>query len=250
MKATAKRIILKNKAKNVLTGKYYAAISMLIFWLVLSFLLEQFDVSIVNNVYQNPTIASNVTLFLTVSYFIFFIFNVFAEILQAGICLFHLKLSTGNPAYTFDLLYGYFHQFKKFFCLSCVKSLVTFICTMPLRLILDFYNSSAFFQSQTFVLLLPLQLIGLAIFFPVNLSLSQAYFLAFDYPELNYAELIKQSAKIMNGRKRHLFMIQLSFLPLFILGILSFGLGLLWVIPYYYVTLTLYYLDIMKPQDE
>ena len=55
--------------------------------------------------------------------------------------------------------------------------------------------------------------------------------------------------KIMNGRKKQLFFIQLSFLPLWLVGLLSFGVAMFWIIPYQRMTYTLYYLDIMKPQD-
>ena len=249
MKASAKRIILKNKAKNVLSGRYYGAISILVFWALLYLLLEQFDVSLTSSFYESPLTATNATLLTILSYAVPLLFSVLAEILQAGLCLFHLNLSTNNPAYAFDLLYGYFHQFQKFFCISGVKSVLAFVCTLPLNFIIDFRNTAGFWQSSTFLCLVLLQLLGFAVFFPISLALSQAYFLAFDYPALSFSEILKQSAKIMKGRKLQLFAIQLSFLPLFLLGLFSFGLGLFWVLPYYNVTLTLYYLDVMRPDQ-
>ena len=149
MKASAKRIILKNKAKNVLSGRYYGAISILVFWALLYLLLEQFDVSLTSSFYESPLTATNATLLTILSYAVPLLFSVLAEILQAGLCLFHLNLSTNNPAYVFDLLYGYFHQFQKFFCISGVKSVLAFVCTLPLNFIIDFRKTAGFWQSST-----------------------------------------------------------------------------------------------------
>jgi uncharacterized membrane protein len=70
-----------------------------------------------------------------------------------------------------------------------------------------------------------------------------------DYPDLSVSEILKMSVKIMNGKKRDLFYVRLSFLPLFLLVLITFGLGLFWFLPYYQVTMALYYLDLMKPKD-
>ena len=53
----------------------------------------------------------------------------------------------------------------------------------------------------------------------------------------------------MNGKKKQLFYVRLSFLPLFVICLLTCGIGLFWLIPYYHVTMALYYLDVMKPTD-
>ena len=93
------------------------------------------------------------------------------------------------------------------------------------------------------------QLVFLLIFLPLGLALSQVFYLALDYPDLTAGEILRLSLKVMKGKKRQLFIIQLSFLPLYLLGVLSFGIGLFWIVPYQKMTLTLYYLDLMKPSD-
>ena len=54
----------------------------------------------------------------------------------------------------------------------------------------------------------------------------------------------------MKGHKGRLFYIGLSFIPLKLLAILSLGIGFLWVYPYQYMTQTLFFLDLMNPQEE
>lgn len=46
-------------------------------------------------------------------------------------------------------------------------------------------------------------------------------------------EAITASRKLMNGHKMDLFIFDLSFIGWFLLGIISCGIGLLWVVPYY-----------------
>ena len=70
-----------------------------------------------------------------------------------------------------------------------------------------------------------------------------------DYPDLSASDIVKRSVKIMKGKKLQLFYLQLSFLPLYLVAILSFGVGLLWVLPYRNTAFTLFYLDVMKPTD-
>ena len=59
-------------------------------------------------------------------------------------------------------------------------------------------------------------------------------------------ELMKLSFRIMKGHKWELFCLQMSFLPLGFLCLLSFGIGTLWLVPYMNMTQTLYFLDLMQ----
>ena len=56
------------------------------------------------------------------------------------------------------------------------------------------------------------------------------------------------SIRIMKGKKRKLFTIQLSFLPLMLLSMLTLGIGDLWLTPFMNMTMALYFLDIMRPK--
>ena len=96
--------------------------------------------------------------------------------------------------------------------------------------------------------LIALQITLLIIYIPISLALSQSYYIMLDYPDLELTDILRQSAKLMQGRKLQLFYIQASFLPLFLLTIPTFGLGALWLAPYKNMTYTLFYLDSMKEE--
>ena len=46
-------------------------------------------------------------------------------------------------------------------------------------------------------------------------------------------EAISKSKELMNGHKWELFVLELSFIGWYLLGFVTLGIGLLWVVPYY-----------------
>lgn len=83
----------------------------------------------------------------------------------------------------------------------------------------------------------------------VSLMLAQTVYiykdLHADKPEAGLWQGITQSLSLsehmMRGHKWELFVLQLSFIGWFILGGLSFGIGLIWILPYYNATMAAYY---------
>jgi len=253
VKTSAKCIILKNTAKTLMAGKYYFAIMTLIFSGMITLLFNRFTYNLNSRIcltlMEAFNISENSLMIMALSYVLPLIMSVILGILQIGMCLFFLNVVTGRPFYTFDLLYGYLHEFGKSFRLSGVLTLLSFICFLPSDIFLDIYQSNYRMNVLVLLILAGLQLVLLLIYIPVSLALSQALYVYLDYPDLSTTEILKMSIKIMNGKKRQLFYIRLSFLPLFLLVFVTFGIGLFWFLPYYHVTMALYYLDLMKPQN-
>ena len=54
----------------------------------------------------------------------------------------------------------------------------------------------------------------------------------------------------MVHHKGRLFYLYVSFLPLILLGILSFGLALLWILPYMAATEAEFFLDLIRNKTE
>lgn len=64
-------------------------------------------------------------------------------------------------------------------------------------------------------------------------SYSMSFYILHDNPNMSANEARRLSADMMSGNKWRLFCLQMSFLGWFILGVLTLGILLLWVIPYY-----------------
>ena len=82
---------------------------------------------------------------------------------------------------------------------------------------------------------------ALAAYFCVSMSFALVYYLFFDHPKWSSMELLRYSREMMYGYKWQLFKIKFSFIGWLALGVLSFGIGLLWIIPYMDLTVTRFY---------
>lgn len=82
---------------------------------------------------------------------------------------------------------------------------------------------------------------------------SMAIYIQQDQKNKDWRYCLDKSKEMTNGHKWELFVLDLSFIGWFIVGLLCFGIGLLWVIPYYQVTKANFYLELKKqfePQEE
>ncbi len=73
------------------------------------------------------------------------------------------------------------------------------------------------------------------------ISYSQTDYILKDYPELKYNAAIELSMAMMKGHKFDYFCLILSFIGWILLGILTLGIGLLWVSPYISTTTAHFY---------
>lgn len=237
---------LKNLAKDKLTGKY--GMAMLI--LFLSEIISQ-SITYIAALF----IPSNTIISFIISLFISLLLSIVTGVLQVGICLFFLNIACNQPYQINDLFYGFTSsggsssaKTNKCISISFVFSLIQFICLLPYQMVSYFgLNTPAF---QTFLLPALLCWLG-GMFFSIifTLSIFPAYYLILDFPDLSAKEILQKSQKIMKGQKGKLFYIQISFLPLMLLCLLTCGIGFLWILPYMQMTLALFFLDIMHPAN-
>ena len=84
----------------------------------------------------------------------------------------------------------------------------------------------------------------------VGLMYSQTNFIATNNPDKKLREVLRESADLMRGRKLELFLLKLSFIGWFLLSVLTLGILLLWVLPYYKTTLANYYKHITNKENK
>ena len=65
-----------------------------------------------------------------------------------------------------------------------------------------------------------------------GIAYSMAYYIKVEHPDYDWRRCIGESQELMRGYKGQYFVLQLSFIGWYIVGFLTFGLGLLWVSPY------------------
>ena len=82
-----------------------------------------------------------------------------------------------------------------------------------------------------------------------SLSYSQTNYILKDYPELKNNAAIELSMAMMKGHKFDYFCLTLSFIGWIFLGILTLGIGLLWVYPYM-ITASAHFYEHVKEEYE
>ncbi len=75
-------------------------------------------------------------------------------------------------------------------------------------------------------------------------SYAMTLFVLKDHPEMGCDEAIEASMAMMKGRKMKLFLLDLSFIGWMFLGVITGGIGLLWVAPYMAVARAAFYEDV------
>lgn len=75
------------------------------------------------------------------------------------------------------------------------------------------------------------------------------YILA-DNPEISVNQAINLSSRMMEGHKFDLFWLMLSFIGWILIGILTLGVGYLWLVPYMYTTIAAFYQDVKADYEQ
>lgn len=90
-----------------------------------------------------------------------------------------------------------------------------------------------------FYALLPILLIICCI--PIlikSLEYSFAFFFVSEFSEIGIRKALRLSITIAKGHRWDIFKLELSFIGWILLGMITFGIGMIWLLPYYYLSLT------------
>lgn len=71
-----------------------------------------------------------------------------------------------------------------------------------------------------------------------------------DNPEISANQAINLSCRMMKGHKFELFLLMLSFIGWILVGILTLGVGYLWLIPYMYTAMAAFYQDVKADYEQ
>jgi len=78
---------------------------------------------------------------------------------------------------------------------------------------------------------------------------SQIFYIIAEEPGIGPLQAIRKSKELMHGNKWKFFCLQLRFIGWWLLCILTFGIGILWLAPYMIVSLAKFYDDIAHPAE-
>jgi uncharacterized membrane protein len=137
-----------------------------------------------------------------------------------GLNKYHLATARReNP--TYETMYDGFRDFKRAF--------ITYIL------------SGVYITLRLLLLIIP----GII----ATLNYTLVYFILLDDPTITSNEAILKSKKMMYGHRKQLFYMNLIFLGLIIASIFTLFIGLLWLLPYMYVSYSIFYEDVKKQYE-
>lgn len=233
---------LKRCAREILTGNYTVPVAS-------CFITTCISTTLLFPFYIN-NIAAASTLQRGIYYVASFLITLLGIIFSCGMIRLHLNMAQNRPFQFGDLFYGFRNNPHKIAGAYLLLLLRMLPAALPGSLLLTI---------SLFVFPSSLPLMGISILvmlagaiWCIRISLQYAliFYLLMEAPDKRVGELFAESRSLMHGNLLRLLYIELSFLGFALLGVLSFGIGKLWVTPYTTQTLTCFFLDVLDEKAD
>lgn len=172
-----------------------------------------------------------------------FLIVLLSYVLSAGVCRTHLAIARKQTGRLKMVFFGFQNRPDRYILAGLFLALLCTAGILPAALgILYLYKKGACVETVTVLVIL--SVISLLVTALLQLSYSLLLFCITDHEEQRIPEAIRSCRQLMKGHRGRLLYLYLSFIGLQLLGIISFGIGSLWVEPYRSQTLANFYLNI------
>ena len=229
---------LKARAKGQLLGKYGTVIPA-----VLAVEIIMLSISGVISFPLNPqTIPGAIGSFIVEC-----LMQLLGGIFIAGQTYLYLNISCGGNLRVSDVFYGFNHHPDRAILIQLFQLLLMLASFVPLFAVLGLWM-----VIDSIYMLIPVAVtfcFGLIVSVIISLMYSQSYFVMLDFPDFTALQCLRYSRRIMKGSKARRFYLDMSFIPLYLLGLLTCCIGLLFVIPYVNTTYSNFYLELMSKRN-
>ncbi len=217
-KLSSKQLIVT--ARGQLIGKYSAAVGLTL----LIALTELLSTLITDAVTSAGTISYLMRLAIV------FIIDLLLGVLIYGRAVFYLKLvrfNESDPGTVSDLFAGFKQNTDKAILLQLIFTAVSFLGSLPSILVSFeiFEIEAGSFAYYMLALNLPASILK----FAADLFIGFAFYVLADNPDLSIPEILRKTLEIMSGNRLSYLMIGIRMIPLFLLGVMAFCIGILWV---------------------
>lgn len=238
MKKYAARTDLKARARALLLGHYLPLSGAF-----LSLALMEYIVVAPSSLIQIAPPFGTI-LYYGISFAIGLLFAVF----KVGIAYLFLSNACGQPVYAGGIFTGFWHSPGKAMQIQLAPSLLLLVPNLLMDIFMMQYFITA--DRQWLLFCLAAGLVSLPYVLFIKILYSQVFFIMLDFPDMTALECLRYSRKLMRGSKGRYLLLMLSFMPLTLLGILTCGIGLLYVYPYREQTYANFYLDLIANTDK
>lgn len=170
-----------------------------------------------------------------------YLITLLSALFSCGLTKLLLAMIRKEPYQITDIFYCFKNHPDRFIIVAFIMSFPSFIVQVPTFFMeYDLSGNNFVFWGLYGGILILVMLISFIIYF--NFALANLFLL--DYQDMTPIEALKESSRLLKGNRIRLFKLVLSFLGMLLLCCLTFGLGLLWVGPYFLTTQCLFYLNL------
>ena len=235
---------MKRRARGSLDGNYFPAvnlaISVALFTGALALLL------------RSTGLYPSISLLNQVLYWILYVITLLLTALfETGHIRFLYSLCLKQPLRERGILfYAFRNQADTFILAYAFRYLVTLIWFVPalyfysrIPLVIDLTNIPADLPLNIGMAVL-LALLALIPAVLLSLPWCLTTYVLLDDPDRSASEALRTSRQMMRGHHGRVLLLWLSFLPLYLLGLGSFGIASFWIRPYIHTTMGQVYLEL------
>lgn len=238
-------IELKQLAKKSLSGKYSIPVGATIIYLIVSFIISS-----ITQIFVYPYSTFNITLYTIFT----IITSLLLSVLALGLIKLSLDIARNNLIELGALTYGLSHHPDRIIVSNLIISLIILAWFIPsivfLIVLIITPSSTSILYLLFFLLFIAFFIFGCVMSIIYSLKYSLVYYILADDQEISCNNAFKESKRLMQGNLGRMFYLQISFIGWSLLGLLSCGIGYIWIIPYMYVTFSYFYLDVKGELSE
>lgn len=225
---------LKSLAKGTLIGHYGLPIGA---YLIITLASSIISV-ILTFVFQDRNILSQIIYLLAT-----IIISLLTSIFTTGFIRMMLNMSREQETRLNDIVYCFSNRPDKVILLSVLTNLIILACLLPAIIVIVLAVMMDFILLYLVGVLLAIAGVVIGIIF--SLSYSQVYFIYLDDPEKAVMDIMRESRELMYGNKGRMFYLNISFIGLLLLSVLTCYVGLLWLSPYMQLTSCYFYRELL-----
>ena len=160
-----------------------------------------------------------------------------------------LALNRGWQVRISDLFLAFRYHSDKALCISLFYMIASSLIKVPLNIVYSLsLLSGDYFSNHVFFTLIILFTVIVCFILSIILwiNISMCYYIYMDHPDLRTTQIIKISFQMMRGNKMRFFYLNISFLGLILLSLITCFIGMIWVLPYISSTMAAFYQDLNR----
>ena len=190
------------------------------------------------------TISSSGSIILyIINELIVLIVSILLGILVSGKTYLYMNLVYSQTVSISDIFFGFKKFPEKAVKIQSLFVLTDFIVGLPVTFLV--YKVQRTPSANLILGVLLAILLELVVNVYIRLTYSQAFYLLHDFQDRDAKELLATSRRLMKGNRFKLLYLNVTFIPLMLLGVITLFIPLLWINVYRNATLAAFYQDLI-----